>query len=151
MLLYFFIWRDVRGIVTQYIVLPQIEYAQEHCSDVIHFDVIKPTSLRIHLLDEKIDEYYTFSYTAPAGFYLLMGLVLVILLNGRKIHFQLLLGFHFVFWILSTVSIYPGLCVHSFFMHFTNLGIKYFTPFVTFIVIILVVSPKFRKKLERED
>lgn len=148
-LIYFFMWRDVRGLVTQYVVVPQIEYSQTNCDQIIHYDIHKPTSLRIHLYDYEIEDYVTFSYTTPAGFYLLMGLVFIIFLNGYKIHYQLLIGFHFIFWFLSSISIYPGLCLNMIFLHFTNLGIKYFTPFATFIIIIMILSPHLQKGLRK--
>ena len=148
---YFAIWKSVRGLVTTEVVVPQIEYAITNCDDTIAFDQLKPTSLLIHVLDHEENEYVTYGYTAPAGFYFLFGLVFIVLLGGNKIYYYLHFGFHGLFWIFSTATIIPGLCYQSIFFHLTYSGIKYFTPFFTFLILILMISPNLKKKLNVAD
>lgn len=145
---YFTIWKSIRGFVTSQMVEPQIEYAISNCDNTIAYDRLKSTSLQIHLLDKEKNEYETYGYTAPAGFYLLFGLVFIVLLGGSRFYYYLLIGFHSLFWFLSTITIIPGLCYHSAFIHFTFAGIKYITPFVTFLILILLISPNLKERLD---
>lgn len=149
-LIYFTVWRGVRGFVTQSVIIPQIEYAISHCDDTIHYHPERSTSVYIHLLNAEQTEYETFGYISPGGFYLLFGLVFIVLLGGGKIYYLLLFGYHLAFWILSTASILPGLCWHRAFIHVTFAGITYFTPFVTFLIIILMISPKLVSRFRLE-
>ncbi|TVR16952.1 MAG: hypothetical protein EA391_06245 [Balneolaceae bacterium] len=141
-LFYFTVWSSVRGWVTTYTVLPQVELAKEYCNKTIYVDQNRPTSTIIHVYNERNEQYDTIYYTTPAGFYLLFGLVFVILFGGAAIYYKVLLGYHLGFWILSIISMMPGFCIHPLFFHVSNLGIIYLTPFVTFLVIIFLMSPK---------
>lgn len=145
--IYFTVWKNFRGIVTTEIVVPQMEYAIKNCDDTIAFDQLKPTSLLIHLLDLEKNEYVTYGYTAPAGFYLLFGLIFIVLFGGERLYYYLHLGFHGLFWIYSTATIIPGLCYQPLFIHLTFAGIKYLTPFFTFLILILLISPNLQKRL----
>lgn len=144
---YFTIWRMVRGFVTSHAVIPQIEYAISTCDDTISYEQSKSTSLFIYLLDREKNEYETFGYVSPAGFYLLFGLVIIVVMGGGRFYYFLLLSFHALFWILSTATILPGLCSTPVFLHITVAGIKYITPFITYLILILLISPNLRKKL----
>lgn len=148
---YFTLWKSVRGLVTTHIVVPQIEYAISNCDETIAYDQLKSTSLLIHILDREKNEYVTHGYTAPAGFYLLFGLVFIILSGGDKLYYYLLLGFHIVFWLISSATVWFGLCYESLFIHFTFAGIKYLTPFFTFLILILLISPNLQKRLDISD
>ena len=141
-LFYFTVWSSVRGLVTTYTVLPQVELAKEHCNKTIYVDQSRPTSTIIHVYNERNEKYDSIYYTTPAGFYLLFGLVFVILLGGASVYYKTLLGYHLGFWVLSIISMMPGFCIHPVFFHVSNLGIIYLTPFVTFLVIIFLISPK---------
>lgn len=145
-LVYFTIWKEIREYVTSNMIVPQIEYAISNCDDTIAFDESKSTSLFIHLLDRERNEYDTYGYISPAGFYLLFGLVFIVILGGSRFYYYLLSGFHAFFWILSSVTILPGLCYHPLFLHLTFAGIKYFTPFVTFLILILLISPNLKRR-----
>ena len=151
-LIYFTIWRSVRGFVTQNAVVPQIEYAIANCDETISYQQSRATSLYLFLLDREKNEYETFGYVSPAGFYLLFGLLFIVMMGGSRIFYFFLFGFHFLFWILSTATILPGLCFHRIFLHITFAGVSYFTPFFTFLIIILLISPKLLHKfgLEKE-
>lgn len=144
-LVYFTGWRAVREFVTSVSIIPQIEYAMAHCDEYLQYDVVKPTSLRIYQYDWEREEYDVYSYTTPAGFYLLAGLVFIFLLNGTKIYYLLLAGYHAGFWIISTLTLLPGFCIHPVFLHITFLGIQYLTPFVTFMILLLLISPGMKK------
>lgn len=144
-LVYFTAWKAFRGFVTSVSIIPQIEYAIANCDEYLQYDVVKPTSLRIWQYNREREEYDVYSYTTPAGFYLLMGLLVILLLNGTKIYYLLLTGYHAGFWIISTLTIIPGFCIHPVFLHITFLGIKYLTPFVTFMILIMLISPGMKK------
>lgn len=144
---YFTVWRTVRGFVTSEAIIPQIEYAISTCDDTIAYDQSKSTSLFIYLLDRGKNEYETFGYVSPAGFYLLFGVLVIVLMGGGKFYYYLLFGFHALFWILSTATILPGLCSTPVFLHITVAGIKYFTPFITYLILILLISPNLKKRL----
>jgi hypothetical protein len=144
-LIYFTAWRGIRGFVTSTAVIPQIEYAVLHCDEYLQYDVVKPTSLRIWQYNREAQEYNIYSYTTPAGFYLLAGVLVILLLNGTKIYYLLLAGYHGGFWLVSTLTILPGFCIHPLFLHITYLGIKYLTPFVTFMILIMLISPGMKK------
>jgi len=150
-LIYFTVWHGFRGLITQHVIIPQIEYAISHCDDSIHYHPHRSTSLYIHLLNSEQTEYETFGYVSPGGFYLLFGLFFIVLLGGGKLYYILLIGYHLIFWILSTATILPGLCWHRAFIHFTFLGTTYFTPFVTFLIIILLISPKLMIQLNLKN
>lgn len=150
-LIYFTGWKGIRGFVTSGLVVPQIEYAITSCDETIAYNQSKSTSLFIYLLDREKNEYETFGYVSPAGFYLLFGLVFIVLMGGGKFYYYSLFGFHGLFWALSTATILPGLCYHPVFLHFTFVGIKYFTPFFTFLILILLISPRLKRGLEIEE
>lgn len=150
-LVYFTIWRSVRVFVTTHAIIPQIEYATTNCDETIAYERSKSTSVFIYLVDREKNEYETFGYVSPAGFYLMFGLVFIILLGGGRFYSYLLVGYHGLFWVLSVAFILPGLCYHPVFLHLTVLGIKYFTPFITFLILILLVSPDLKKKLDVPD
>ncbi|MCC5940159.1 MAG: hypothetical protein JJU37_01345 [Balneolaceae bacterium] len=146
-LFYFTVWSEIRGMVTAYAFIPQIEYVIENCNEYVYYTERKPTSLLIQVYHEGINDYVDFSYTTPAGFYLLMGLVILIMFNGKKFHYYLLAGLHLILWVISLSVLIPGLCVHLLFMNIMDISIKYFTPFGTFIIIIMVLTPGFLNKL----
>lgn len=150
--IYFTAWRNFRSFVTSSAVIPQIEYAILNCDDTIAYDeASKSTSLFIYLLDKESNEYETYGYVTPAGFYLLFGLVFIVLFGGGRFYYYLLFGFHGLFWILSVASMFPALCYHSAFLHLTVLGIKYLTPFITFLILILLISPGLKERLSMQD
>ncbi|WP_234571636.1 hypothetical protein [Rhodohalobacter sp. 614A] len=150
--IYFTAWKGIRSFVTSTTIIPQIEYAISNCDDTIAYErSAKSTSLFIYLLDREANEYETYGYVTPAGFYLLFGLIFIVLLGGGRFYYYLLFGFHALFWILSTAAIFPALCYHSAFLHFTVLGIKYFTPFITFLILILLISPDLKNRLNISD
>ncbi len=139
--LYFTVWSSVRGAVTTYTVLPQIELAKEYCNKTIYFEQSRPTSTVIHVYSERKLEYDTVYYTTPAGFYLLFGLIFILLFGAGTIYYKALLGYHLGFWVLSILVMLPGFCIHPIFLHLSGLGIAYLTPFVTFAIIIFLLSP----------
>ncbi len=147
-LFYFTVWSGVRGFVTTYTVLPQVEFAKEYCGKTIYVDQNRPTSSIIHVYNDRSLEYDTIYYTTPAGFYLLFGLVFVVLVGGGIIYYKILLGYHLGFWAISILTMTPGFCIHPVFLHISNLGIIYLTPFVTFLVIIFLMSPKLVEKFK---
>lgn len=147
-IIYFTAWKELRAYVTSVTIVPQIEYAIEKCDDAIAFDYAsKSTSLYIYFLDRQQNEYVTFGYVTPAGFYLLFGLVFIVLAGGGALYYYILAGFHGIFWLLSSILILPGLCLHPLLLHLAVVGIKYFSPFITFLILILLISPDMRKKL----
>ena len=150
-IIYFTAWRSVRRFVTSQAIIPQIEYAISSCDETIAYDQSKSTSLFIYILDHEKNEYETFGYVSPAGFYLLFGLIVIVLMGGDRFYYSLLLGFHAIFWILSTITISPGLCTHSAFLHITVVGIKYFTPFVTYLILILLISPGLKRRFDVQN
>lgn len=145
---YFTVWKSIRGFVTSELVIPQIEYAITNCDETIAFDRSKSTSLTIHLLDKEANKYETYAYISPGGFYLLFGLVFIVLLGGNRFYYYSLIGFHVLFLLFSTATIVPGLCYQSLFIHTTFAGIKYVTKFVTFFILILLVSPNLKKRFD---
>ena len=146
-LIYFGIWRDVRGLLTVYAVIPQVEFAATHCNEYIFLTERSNTSLIIQVFEERINDYRDFSYTAPAGFYLLFGLAALILIGAKKVHYYLLAGFHALLWAVVLLVILPGLCFHLLFLNIIDLSIKYLTPFGTFVIIIMAITPGFMEKL----
>lgn len=144
---YFAIWRDFRGLVTTYTVLPQIEYSIQNCDQYSYIDQEKSTSFDLYVYDSLTEEYDYFRYTTPAGFYFLFGLVMIVLLQARKIHYQLMTGFHLTLWFITILIFLPALCLYPPLLHFNTIAIKYITPFITFLIITMVLSPKFQKKL----
>lgn len=151
-IVYFTVWKEIRGFVTSLAIVPQIEYAITSCDDTIEYNrTPKSTSIFIYLPDREQNEYERYGYVAPAGFYLLFGLVFIVMAGGAKLTYYLLFGFHGIFWILSSILILPGLCIHPLFLHLAVIGSKYFTPFITFMILILLVSPDLRNKLGIES
>lgn len=150
-LVYFTLWKSVRSFVTTNAIIPQIEYAAANCDETITYERSKSTSVFIYLLDREKNEYESFGYVSPAGFYLMFGLVFIVMLGGGRFYYSLLFGYHGLFWMLSIAVMLPGLCYHPVFLHLVVLGIKYFSPFITFLILILLVSPDLKKKLGVTD
>lgn len=150
-LVYFTAWRAIRSFVTAVSIIPQIEYAISSCNEYLQYEQVKPTSLRIYLYDWERKVYDVYSYTTPAGFYLLAGLLILIWFNSSSMYYLFLVGYHMVFWVLSTVTLLPGLCVHPVFLHLTFLGIQYLNSFITFAILIILISPGMRKTFSLRD
>jgi hypothetical protein len=145
--LYFAVWRDFRGIVTQNITIPIIEVAKEKSGQLINYHSIKPTSTVIHFYDLEKEEYDSYLYTTPGGFNFLLGVVFVILFNGGKYFIKLVTYFNLGVWISSIIFVWIGLHYFEFIFHMALVGTKYVLRAFTFVVLALLISPIFRKQL----
>lgn len=144
---YFALWRDFRAMVTTYTVLPQIEYSIQNCEKYSHVDQDKSTSFDLYVYNSLTEEYDYFRYTTPAGFYFLFGMVMIVILKSSKIHYQLMVGLHVLLWLFTILIFLPALCLYPPLLHFNTIAIKYISPFLTFLIITMVLSPQFQNRL----
>ena len=149
--LFFLVWRDLRAFVLTHVTIPIVEYTQENCDTTVYYHRNKDTTIHIYLYDYEREEYEMFDYNSPAGFYFLLGLLIIILLNGNVFHYKIWAYFHFPFWFVTIPFIWLGTCYSDYFLHFNYLGIRYVTPFITFLLLALLISPNLRQKLRPEN
>jgi len=145
--IFFLVWRDFRVLVLQSVTIPIIEYAQDSCEGTVHYQRSKDTSIFIFIYDFEREEYDRFAYNSPAGFYFLLGLLIIVLFNGSAFHYKVWAYFHFPFWFLTIPFTWLGSCYNNYFLHLNYLGIRYVTPFITFLILALLISPNLRQKL----
>lgn len=141
-LFYFLVWNEIRGAFTTYLMIPQVELAAAHCTNPVGYEVASDTAITIF----HGDTHYRFN--APAGFYFLFAMIFIVMLNGKNKYYRLIIGYHLVFAMLSLLTFYPGLCYMPVFLHLSAIGNSYFTPFFTFFVLILLISPRLNKKTD---
>lgn len=144
---YFGLWRDFRGVVTQNITIPIIENATEKSNQFINYYSVKPTSTVVYFYDASNEEYDQYLYTTPAGFYFLLGMLIVAFLDGGKFYYKLVIYFNLSLWLLSIISIWIGLLYVEIIFHIALVNTKYILQAFTFIVLALLISPNFRQVL----
>jgi hypothetical protein len=144
--LYFFGWKSVRSAITSGLVVPQITYASEHCDDGITFERASSTAVVIFRTDSA-GEPVSYRLNAPAGFYLLLGMVLLILAKAKRMWFFMIAGYHALFTVLTVSTVAFGLCYFPLLLHLSSAGNSYFTPFFTFFVLLNVLFPQFRQAI----
>lgn len=140
---YFGLWRDFRGLVTQRITIPIIESAKIKSNQYINYESVKPTSTVVYFYDAEINDYDSYLYTTPAGFYFLLGLVFVAIFNGGKFFYKLVTYLNFGIWLLSILFVWIGLHYVDIIFHLALLCSKYLLRGFTFIIIVLLISPNF--------
>ena len=150
-ILFVTVWRDLRVAVLDFATVPLIENAQQNCENTIYLQRSKDTSIFIFIYDFGAEEYERFGYNSPGGFYFVAGLLIIILLNGNSLHYKIWAGFHFPFWLLTIPFNWLGSCYSTYFLHFNHYGIRYATPFITFLILALIISPKLKEKLDKKS
>lgn len=145
-LIYFSVWRDIRGMIMENVIIPQVDYAIAHCDDTIRYHQNRSTSVHIFILDTGKEKYNDYSFVSPTGFFFLAGLVFIVLMGGGGFYYMLLCGYHLLIWIFSAALFLPALCNFRFILYLIIGAGEYFTPFVTMFIALILVSPSFRKK-----
>lgn len=143
---YFTGWKMVRAAITSSLIIPQITYAEEYCDVNLSYERASSTAV---VVDREISEgeQQSTRFNAPAGFYLLLGMVLLILKQADRRWFSMILGYHAIFTVLSVSTFFIGLCYLPLLLHLSAAGNSYFTPFFTFFVLLNVLFPDFRNTI----
>jgi len=143
---YFSGWKMIRSTITSSLIIPQITSAQNHCDGNVSYERASSTAVVVYRETEQ-DEQQSVRFNAPAGFYLLLGLVLLILKQAERRWFAMLLGYHAIFTTLAVSTFFIGLCYMPLLLHISAAGNSYFTPFFTFFVLLNVLFPQFRQAI----
>lgn len=147
---YFTVWKELRSAFTSHIIIPQIEYASTQCSVPLSYEIASNTAIVLHRKTND-DELATYRFNAPAGFYILFGILVLTLLGGGKKVYIMILGYHVLFTLFTVSTFYLGLCYLPVFLHLSSAGNSYFTPFFTFFVLIYLMSPTLKNVLNHNQ
>ncbi len=147
---YFSGWKMVRSSITSSLIIPQIEAAADHCNSSAGYEQVSNTAVLVSLQDNN-GEPQTYRFNAPAGFYLLLALVLLFLKKADRKWFGMILGYHAIFTTLLVSTFYIGLCYLPILLNLSAAGNSYFTPFFTFFVLLNIIFPDFVDTISRKS
>ncbi|NBC65200.1 MAG: hypothetical protein GVY07_05975 [Bacteroidetes bacterium] len=145
LLFYISLWTEVRSAFTYHLIVPQIESAAGQCDASIEYQPASDTAVVITRNN------VGYRFNAPAGFYLLFAVSLIILFGGRRVFYWLIVGYHLGFAVLVLSTFYLGLCLAPVILHLSPAGNAYFTPFFTFFVLIVLFFPSIRHRFNQKS
>lgn len=142
-LIYFFIWRPIRGAILEHGIKPYLtEFMEPNKGSEITIVENNSLSYFIHFNHEKngLKEY---ALKVPGGIFFLMGsLALIFVVGMEGVIFINYLSVQFIAMVLTFIALFFGLFVHNTGIYFVDLLSQYGEPIINLGFVIFFIQEK---------